>query len=558
MILSIEVSVMTQQHIRPPSVLPVFAKAKDVPDDTSVYGICFAAEVVSGKGSIDGATCINGLWRVQPFTEVARAKLLSTGITLYGTRVSFDSMNPFRTGGGSESDSTRLTISNLPFSYSDDAMERNLYRLGVRLRSRITMERARGPDNHLSDWKTGRRTMWIEMPSSPLPKTVKMGDFSAHLYHREMKGRDSKCYRCLETGHRAFECENDEVCLVCNKSGHRKGDPRCDLGLGTRYVGNMSNDDNNVQDIVPFCHLCRIPGHLEGSSLCDLWVPNLDDESDAERHSSGDESASDNSSNSDDDGSMTLSVKERSVIIRDQTQSDSDALPMAVGLSVEGGELNVQVSREEKEAVGDSTINRHLEVLGVPPAEEEKVLNCSMETVGEGLAEVNSLESVPDHGVTVHPVSSAVAEVTQGKKKSKKEKRKQKNEQRDQRLQQQQEQLMNAKQQQPQSQPQLLKQQQQQPQQPPHHHHHHQQQQKKQQQSTSAEHGGKDRGLKNDSRNMRQSHITNFVSAATSPQVPIDEQNKKRPLPVSSPGSEVEGNSQQRPRLDTTVDEKVV
>ena len=505
---------MSLQHIKTPSVLPVFAKAKDVPEDISVYGICYASEVVSGKGSIDGATCINGLWRVQPLTEVARAKLLTTGITLNGTRVSLDSMNPFRTGGGTESDSTRLTVSNLPFSYSDDAMERNLYRLGVRLRSRITMERARGPDNHLSDWKTGRRTMWIEMPRSPLPKTTKMGDFTAHLFHREMKGRDSKCYRCLQTGHRAFECENEEVCLACGKSGHRKGDPRCDLSLGTRSVDNMSD---------LFCHLCRKPGHSEGSSLCDLWVPSLDEESDADRKSSGDEGMT---NDSDVEGSVTLSDGEGSGTVKDQPQSDTVDLPGAVGLSIECRELTVPVSLEEKEIASVTDTDGHLADLKGASAEDDEVPNYA---------------SISDHRDNVQSVSSAGAEETRGKKISKKERRKRQNEQREQRLQQQQEdQQLNTKQGQ-----QGQQQQQQQ-----------QQQQNQQQQNSSAERG--DKGLKNESRNMRQSHITNFVSAATSPHVPNDDQKKKRPLPVSSPGSEVEGNTQQRPRLDTSAKEQVV
>ena len=223
---------MPSQNLSTASVLPVFAMTKNVPQDTSVYQICLAAERVTGPATVDGATCISGLWRIYPLHEVARAKLLTEGITINGKTISLDGINPFFLRG-SERAGTRLTISNLPFSYGNDTVARNLKAAGVQLRSDIQMEKARAPDRSLTDWKTGRRFVWIDLPPKPLPRSFKMGDFLAQLFYREMQQRPNVCFRCLQPGHRARECENDEVCHTCKKPGHRRGDPECQEGFET-------------------------------------------------------------------------------------------------------------------------------------------------------------------------------------------------------------------------------------------------------------------------------------------------------------------------------------
>ncbi len=114
------------------SVLPVFVKSELVPEGTTVFNLCEATEKVSGPASIDGATNISGLWRVYPLTEQARIKILNAPIRLNNTNFRFESFNPFiRRYGGQEVEGTRLIISNLPFSYSNKAVENNLRACGT-------------------------------------------------------------------------------------------------------------------------------------------------------------------------------------------------------------------------------------------------------------------------------------------------------------------------------------------------------------------------------------------------------------------------------------------
>ena len=219
---------MPSQDISTPAVLPVFVLEKWVPDGSTVYDICLAAEKITGPGSIDGATCIKGLWRVYPMNEIARVKILTKGITIGKKLVRFECFNHFSRGNGQESTGTRLTISNLPFSYSNDAVARNLAAAGLKLRSKISFEKARGPDRMLTDWRTGRRSVWIDLPQHEVSRHFKMGEFSAFLYYKEMKS-SMECRRCLEKGHMARDCPNEEVCYDCKKPGHRRGHLECEF-----------------------------------------------------------------------------------------------------------------------------------------------------------------------------------------------------------------------------------------------------------------------------------------------------------------------------------------
>ena len=218
---------MPSQFLQPQSVFPVFVLEKWVPVGTSAYDICTAAEKVSGVGTIDGATCISGLWRIYPLTPVARVTILTKHIVLGNKTVMLENVNPYTSKtGGFESQGTRLSISNLPFSYSNEAVSRNLVSSGFKLRSKIMFEKIRGPDHLLTDWRNGRRFCWIDLPTKQVKRNMKMGEFSASLYYREMKSQ-MQCRRCLQEGHKAIDCPNDEVCLNCKLPGHRKGDAEC-------------------------------------------------------------------------------------------------------------------------------------------------------------------------------------------------------------------------------------------------------------------------------------------------------------------------------------------
>ena len=218
-------------------VLPIYAKVEMIHKECRTVDICRACEEVSGHGSIDGATRCNGLWRVLPFNETSRALLLTKDVFILGEKVRFIGENPFLNASGEgETKRTKLIVTGLPFSYSNEMVARNLTIAGYNLSGNVLRwMKERDRDGNLTDWRNGRRYVFAELPETTVDSKIQMGSFTAYVYYREMvkETKERRCYRCLELGHIASECKNEEVCHVCRKPGHRKGSPEC-LGPAAR------------------------------------------------------------------------------------------------------------------------------------------------------------------------------------------------------------------------------------------------------------------------------------------------------------------------------------
>ena len=225
-------------------VKPVFFKSSDVPQENNnwlnTWEICIAAsEVVKEINAekkfecIDAAQRIGGLWRIYLFDEAARAKLLSEGVTLRGQQVELRERNPFLVGSGFEDvETTRLFIRNVPLSFDNNSIENVLKNNGVQMVNPLKYSKARDPNGKLTNFRTGDRFVDIVVPDQALPKTISVGDFTAHLYHKEQKqtANSIECGNCMQIGHRRKECPNEIVCYDCRQVGHKKGDKECPSG----------------------------------------------------------------------------------------------------------------------------------------------------------------------------------------------------------------------------------------------------------------------------------------------------------------------------------------
>ena len=216
--------------------------------------MCAAAEKVGGFGSILGAQILKFLWRLYPKDSKTRATLLAQGFTLFGSRVKMYAENPYvlKNGNGAEIQSTRLTVDGVPLSYSANEICGRLKEAGANLLGPLVLDRARTSEGKLTRWLTGRRWVWIELPSTPLPRTIDLSPFTGSLYHKEMQNekRVQKCSNCLCEGHLARECTEEPKCWDCGEQGHKKAQcpkPLQDLSDNGEEEEGESSDNSDVE-----------------------------------------------------------------------------------------------------------------------------------------------------------------------------------------------------------------------------------------------------------------------------------------------------------------------
>ncbi|GFS04533.1 hypothetical protein ElyMa_004659500 [Elysia marginata] len=118
----------------PSSTQPVFTTTRDRPDNVDRFDICAAAEKAAGRGSVLGAQRIGALWRLYPVGREARLKLLVERVTIKNQKIKLHSQNPFIIRGNNETPTTRLTVGDIPISYSNEMLENNLLKLGIKMR----------------------------------------------------------------------------------------------------------------------------------------------------------------------------------------------------------------------------------------------------------------------------------------------------------------------------------------------------------------------------------------------------------------------------------------
>ena len=224
--------------------------SRHLPDRIDIPTVCRAAESVAGPGSIVGAYGDGGLWRLYPRTHTGKATLLAKGLYIGNLRVPLETVNPFIIDGQTtERPATRLTAGPMPMSISDEALVRALESINIKIRSKVMEEMARinDKDRKLTDWKTCKRFMWIELPTTPPKEYLEVGPSRVKLRYKEMYEQSLKCWNCQEVGHRSSECVKDPVCHACNKPGHKKGDPECALSVSKGAAGGWRGSGGNAR-----------------------------------------------------------------------------------------------------------------------------------------------------------------------------------------------------------------------------------------------------------------------------------------------------------------------
>ena len=219
-------------------VTPLFVKHNDLgignQEKLEVYDF---AKILFANGldraHLEGAQRVKGLWRIYINDAKAKAEFFVKGLSYRGKSVPLMETNPFRTFDGSGEPDKRhimVSIQQLPLSVSNQEIKIMLERLGCKLEGEMKYEFARDDDRQLTTIKTGNRTVIVNdsVKDNPLPRFHFCGNWRCRIYHPGQKPPEKKCFKCLQTGHLKFQCQNERVCRACRQPGHTEGETECE------------------------------------------------------------------------------------------------------------------------------------------------------------------------------------------------------------------------------------------------------------------------------------------------------------------------------------------
>ena len=173
-----------------PNVPACFFMMRDIDRSISGYDICRALESIAGDGNIVGGGVVRGTFRIYTKTTKSRNLLLLHGVTIGAVHVNILDKSPNLVSDPSKP-SEKLIIGNIPLSLATEEIHKAIKALGVSFRSNWFDEKYRNEKNELSLFKTGRRFIYIDQPPKALPKSLKIGDFEASLYHKSQKPQNA-------------------------------------------------------------------------------------------------------------------------------------------------------------------------------------------------------------------------------------------------------------------------------------------------------------------------------------------------------------------------------
>ena len=133
------------------------------------------------------------MWRLILLLEKRhRDILLQQGLNIRGYTVTLHSRNPYLGKNGEEQ--VRLIISNVPYSIANEEIIKSLDSIGVTVSVKdIQWENYRDENRDMLGTKTGRRFIFIDPPTSPLPTSMQVaGKSTAYLNYKGMQKKTQK------------------------------------------------------------------------------------------------------------------------------------------------------------------------------------------------------------------------------------------------------------------------------------------------------------------------------------------------------------------------------
>ena len=181
----------------PKTAKPVFVKAENLPNKTSAVDLLDTIIAVTGRGTIAAAWKQSGTWLIYPWTEAARARMVTSMYTIQGKQFELDGSDPSHIPAvGEFVPRTKLIVNNLPLEISNPDVGKALKEAGFVLRSPVKHDiiKTKSGDELMS----GKRFVYIDLPQTKINKYLKIGKLTAFLFYKEMEDAKSTCRQCLQ------------------------------------------------------------------------------------------------------------------------------------------------------------------------------------------------------------------------------------------------------------------------------------------------------------------------------------------------------------------------
>jgi hypothetical protein len=232
----------------------IFGSYKPKPQEFITHNEIYKAidEQVSAS-HLKGIQRVRGLWRIYPDNEDDKNALVTNGLTIRNMLIQFYTRNP-KVAAREKPDHYRIRVKDVPCSADDGQIYRYLEKQLMCVIHNHYRERLR-VDGFLTNCHTGDRIFICDNPGKSLPRSVRIGKYFATIIHRgqiDPRKQTLKCNKCLQQGHKQYECPNQWTCRQCNKPGHRESECHEDLNETSQQEEKEENQsviDDQSNDV---------------------------------------------------------------------------------------------------------------------------------------------------------------------------------------------------------------------------------------------------------------------------------------------------------------------
>ena len=173
------------------STPPLFFFDSECPPQTKCLDICQASIRMLGCNGVVAAQKFGPLWHLYPSSLENRAKLAGKIMAIRDRSFTLRSKNPsiLVNEYGQPLPATQLSVGGIPLFVFEEKVMEALLEAGVKPRSPLAYDQVILKESVCTSWYSGQRSLYIDIPDSPLPDHLNISSFICQLDYSDNVGR---------------------------------------------------------------------------------------------------------------------------------------------------------------------------------------------------------------------------------------------------------------------------------------------------------------------------------------------------------------------------------